>query len=58
MNKKLVAVAVAGLLGAPLAAQSQSANVPLYGRLNFNFEVVIGSTCANASLSGANLVTS
>jgi hypothetical protein len=34
MNKKLVAVAVAGLLAAPLAAQAQTANVTLYGRLN------------------------
>jgi predicted porin len=43
MNKKLVAVAVAGLLGAPLAAQAQTANVTLYGRLNVNFEAVNGA---------------
>ena len=42
MNKKLVAVAVAGLLGAPLAAQAQTANVTLYGRLNIDFELVNG----------------
>jgi len=42
MNKKLVAVAVAGLLAAPLAAQAQNANVTLYGRLNLDFEVVNG----------------
>jgi len=42
MNKKLVAVAVAGLLAAPLAAQAQNANVTLYGRLNIDFEVVNG----------------
>ncbi len=53
MNKKLVAVAVAGLLGAPLAAQAQTANVTLYGRLNVNFEVVSGATCATASSTGA-----
>ena len=40
MNKKLVAVAVAGLLAAPLAAQAQNANVTLYGRLNIDFEIV------------------
>jgi len=40
MNKKLVAVAVAGLLAAPLAAQAQTANVTLYGRLNLDMEVV------------------
>jgi predicted porin len=42
MNKKLVAVAVAGMLAAPLAAQAQTANVTLYGRLNFDMEVVNG----------------
>jgi predicted porin len=41
MNKKLVAVAVAGLLAAPLA-QAQTANVTLYGRLNISTEVVNG----------------
>ena len=43
MNKKLVAVAVAGLLAAPLAAQAQTANVTLYGRLNLTMEAVNGS---------------
>jgi predicted porin len=42
MNKKLVAVAVAGLLAAPLAAQAQTANVTLYGRLNLTLEAVRG----------------
>jgi predicted porin len=42
MNKKLVAVAVAGLLAAPLAAQAQNANVVLYGRLNVDLEAVSG----------------
>lgn len=41
MNKKLVAVAIAGLLAAPLA-QAQTANVTLYGRLNMDLEVVSG----------------
>ena len=41
MNKKLVAVAIAGLLAAPLA-QAQTANVTLYGRLNLDFEFVNG----------------
>ena len=40
MNKKLVAVAVAGMLAAPLAAQAQTANVTLYGRLNLDAEVI------------------
>ncbi len=42
MNKKLVAVAVAGVLAAPLAAQAQTANVTLYGRLNLTAEAVQG----------------
>jgi predicted porin len=42
MKKKLVAVAVAGVLGAPLAAHAQTANVTLYGRLNVDFEIVKG----------------
>ena len=42
MNKKLVAVAIAGVLGAPLA-QAQTANVTLYGRLNMDFEWVNGA---------------
>jgi predicted porin len=40
MNKKLVAVAVAGFLAAPLAAQAQNANVTLYGRLNLDLEYI------------------
>jgi predicted porin len=42
MKKKLVAVAVAGVLGAPLAAHAQTANVTLYGRLNVDLEFVNG----------------
>ena len=40
MNKKLIAVAVAGMLAAPLAAQAQTANVVLYGRLNLDLEYI------------------
>ena len=42
MNKKLVALAVAGAFALPLAAQAQTANVTLYGRLNLDFEFVNG----------------
>src|SRR3981189_1080289 len=42
MNKKLVAVAVAGVLAAPLAAQAQTANVTIYGRLNIDYELLAG----------------
>lgn len=40
MNKKLVALAVAGVVSAPLAAQAQTANVTLYGRVNATAEIV------------------
>ena len=43
MNKKLVALAVAGALASPLAAQAQTANVTLYGRLNLDLEFVKGA---------------
>src|ERR1700730_2126505 len=42
MNKKLVALAVAGALAAPLAVQAQTANVTLYGRLNMDVEFIKG----------------
>jgi predicted porin len=51
MNKKLVAVAVAGLLAAPLAAQAQTANVTLYGRLNLTMEAVSGEQ-AQSTING------
>src|SRR5206468_6423455 len=49
MNKKLVALAVAGAFALPLAAQAQTANVTLYGRLNVDFEFVKGRTCPQAT---------
>jgi len=54
MKKKLVAVAVAGVLGAPLAAHAQTANVTLYGRLNVDFEIVNGATCDGAPNPSGN----
>ena len=48
MNKKLVAVAIAGLLAAPLA-QAQTANVTLYGRLNIDMEFVHGRLSNNTN---------
>jgi predicted porin len=43
MNKKLVACALGGVLAAPLAAQAQTSNVTLYGRLNLTLEAVRGA---------------
>src|SRR5579872_4078367 len=40
MNKKLLAIAIAGVVAAPLA-QAQTANVTLYGRLNMDAEVIL-----------------
>ena len=45
MNKKLVAVAVAALLAAPMA-QAQTANVTLYGRVNLDLEYISASGSA------------
>jgi len=52
MNKKLLAVAIAGVLAAPLA-QAQTANVTLYGRLNLDAEVIINAKQGNDSTDPA-----
>ena len=38
MNKKLMAVAVAGALAAPAAVFAQASNVQIYGKLNLGFD--------------------
>jgi len=48
MNKKLVALAVAGAFALPVAAQAQTANVTMYGRANLDMEIVSGQQ-ANGS---------
>src|SRR4051794_35962817 len=48
MNKKLVALAVAGACALPVAAQAQTANVTLYGRVHLDMEFVSGKQ-ANGS---------
>jgi predicted porin len=57
MNKKLVALAVAGAFALPLAAQAQTANVTLYGRLNLDLEFVNGKQ-ADGSNPTVNRVSS
>ncbi|MEP7206120.1 MAG: porin [Casimicrobiaceae bacterium] len=42
MNKKLVALAVAGAFALPVVAQAQTANVTMYGRANVDLEFVKG----------------
>jgi len=57
MNKKLVAIAVAGMLAAPLAAEAQTANVTLYGRLNLSLEAVSGRGLDPGATQPATCVT-
>jgi len=57
MNKKLVALAVAGAFALPLAAQAQTANVTLYGRLNLDLEFIKGGQ-ADGSNPVVNRVSS
>src|SRR6266567_6464306 len=52
MNKKLVALAVAGVCASPLAAQAQTANVTLYGRINIDLEFVKAATCQTGAAAG------
>ena len=52
MNKKLVALAVAGAFALPMAAQAQTANVTLYGRLNVDLEFVKGLGAERANSRG------
>src|SRR5437660_1611618 len=49
MKRQLVARALAGAFALPVAAQAQTTNVTLYGRLNIDFEFVKGKTCAAAT---------
>ena len=51
MNKKLMAVAVAGALAAPALALAQASNVQIYGRANLGIDSVssTGATAGSAS---------
>ena len=49
MNKKLMAVAVAGALAAPAAVFAQASNVQIYGKLNLGFD----NSSATGSAAGA-----
>ncbi|MGE5667719.1 MAG: porin, partial [Betaproteobacteria bacterium] len=55
MKKKLVAIAVAGVLGAPLAAHAQTANVTLYGRMNLDLEMMKGQQADGSNPSAVRL---
>ena len=53
MNKKLMAVAVAGALAAPAVAFAQASSVQIYGRANLGIDTwqATGATAANADFS-------
>src|SRR5438128_2278018 len=53
MNKKLLAIAVAGIAGAPMLASAQSTSVTLYGRLypEINFARMTGATAPGSGVS-------
>jgi predicted porin len=57
MNKKLIAVAVAGAFGVPAAAFAQSSTVQIYGTLNVNYGYYdnggVGFTSANPGTTTA-----
>jgi len=59
MNKKLLAVAVAGALGAPALAFAQAANVNLYGHFDGNLRVskYSGSSVQVAGVTSASGIT-
>jgi predicted porin len=59
MNKKLVALAVAGAFALPLAAEAQTgtAQVTLYGRANMDLEFVKASGAGDAASGSTSTVT-
>ena len=58
MNKKLVALAVAGAFALPLAAEAQTgAQVTLYGRANMDLEFVKASGPGDAASGSTSTVT-
>ncbi|MCL2872237.1 MAG: porin [Betaproteobacteria bacterium] len=56
MKKKLIAIAVAGLLAAPLLANAQTANVTIYGRINMDVDFI--SSASNSSLGKLTRISS
>ena len=58
MNKKLMALAVAGALAVPAAAYAQASNVQIYGRVNLGLDnySAKGATAANSDIKARNRV--
>ena len=53
MNKKALVLAVAGIVGAPMAAYAQSGNVTIYGRLypEIGYSKTTGATAVGTPVS-------
>jgi len=49
MNKKLIALAVAGALAAPMAAAADSANVTIYGQMHYSWDFVDTNNATDGS---------
>ena len=55
MNKKLIALAIAGAFAAPLAANADTSNVVIYGELAVSVDSVDGGgTCVGCSSAAAD----
>lgn len=57
MNKKLIALAVAGALTAPMAAAADSANVTIYGQMHYSWDFVDTNQAAGDSSDDATGVS-
>src|SRR5450631_2334264 len=57
MNKKLIAVAVAGALSAPGLALAQASTVQIYGTLIMNYQYVDSGNSLPGAASGARVKT-
>ena len=49
MNKRLMALAVAGALAAPVVAYAQASNVTIYGRANVGLDSYAATRCDGRS---------
>ena len=57
MNKKLMAVAVAGALAAPAVAFAQASNVQIYGRANLGIDVYQAAGASNIPNAAGTVLT-
>ena len=55
MNKKLLAVAVASAMAAPLAAQADEGNVTIYGQANVSYDYIDAGNSAAGNKTSSNV---